>query len=249
MRALNAREIRQLAWADLAAGQFWPFVGGFFAIAAISFLICIVGVVVMVAAVLPSFQDAGSLRQFYETLLTNRRALAAIGVASIVNTVLLLYLIGFSNWGTTRMSLSAANRELRLDQCLSGWGHGWRMCWTVLVQLTYIQLWSLLLIVPGVIKLFSYAMTYFVQIEHPDWGADRCITESRRLMDGNRWRFFCLNLSFIGWGILCGLAAALVPLGGSLLQYLLMPYILTAHARFYAVIRQEKDRANDTTEI
>ena len=67
----------------------------------------------------------------------------------------------------------------------------------------YMLLWMLLLIVPGIIKTFSYAMTPYILTENPGMTATEAITESRRIMDGNKWRLFCLGCSFIGWRLLC----------------------------------------------
>ena len=70
----------------------------------------------------------------------------------------------------------------------------------------FVFLWSLLFVIPGIVKSYSYAMSYYISLDRPDLSANDCITESRRLMDGNKWRLFCLDLSFIGWyivGSLC----------------------------------------------
>lgn len=67
----------------------------------------------------------------------------------------------------------------------------------------YTVLWSLLFVIPGIIKSFSYAMAPYILAEHPGMGANAAITESRRLMNGNKWRLFCLSISFIGWALLC----------------------------------------------
>ena len=69
----------------------------------------------------------------------------------------------------------------------------------------YTLLWSLLFVIPGIIKSYSYAMTPYIMAEHPALTADEAITESRRIMDGNKMRLFCLSFSFIGWGLLCTL--------------------------------------------
>ena len=66
----------------------------------------------------------------------------------------------------------------------------------------YIFLWCLLFIIPGIIKSFSYAMTYFIINDHPEYSINQAITESRRMMDGHKMEYFILCLSFIGWFIL-----------------------------------------------
>lgn len=77
-------------------------------------------------------------------------------------------------------------------------------CMNFLVGL-YTLLWSLLLVIPGLIKQFSYAMTPYILAENPGMTATEAITESRRIMDGNKFRLFCLGFSFIGWSLLCAL--------------------------------------------
>ena len=84
----------------------------------------------------------------------------------------------------------------------------------------YIVLWTLLFIIPGIIKSFSYAMAPYILAEHPEMTASEAITESRHVMDGNKWRLFCLDFSFIGWSLLCSLPAIVVvfALTGSILR-------------------------------
>lgn len=77
-------------------------------------------------------------------------------------------------------------------------------CMNFLVAL-YTFLWTLLFIIPGIIKKYSYAMTPYILAENPQMSASDAITESRRIMDGNKWRLFCLGISFIGWWLLCTL--------------------------------------------
>ena len=84
-------------------------------------------------------------------------------------------------------------------------------CMNFLVGL-YTVLWTLLFIIPGIIKTFSYAMTPYILAENPGMTATDAITESRRIMDGNKWRLFCLGFSFIGWVLLCA-APALIGIG------------------------------------
>ena len=75
-------------------------------------------------------------------------------------------------------------------------------CMNFLMAL-YTLLWTLLFIIPGIIKGFSYAMTPYILAENPDMTVSEAITESRRIMDGNKFRLFCLGISFIGWTTLC----------------------------------------------
>ena len=74
----------------------------------------------------------------------------------------------------------------------------------------YTFFWSLLLVIPGIIKSYSYSMTPYIMAEHPEMTVNEAITESRRVMDGNKVRLFCLAFSFIGWGLLCVLPSVIL---------------------------------------
>lgn len=90
----------------------------------------------------------------------------------------------------------------------------------------FIILWSLLLIIPGIVASFSYAMAPFILTENPDMSPREAITASKEMMRGHRWELFCLRLSFIGWVILSAFTLGI--------GYLfLAPYTAAAEASFY----------------
>jgi len=90
----------------------------------------------------------------------------------------------------------------------------------------FIALWSMLFVIPGIIKTYSYAMTFSILHDNPNMSASDAITESRRMMDGHKFRLFCLQLSFFGW-ILLGI----ITFGIAML--FVAPYMQTAQAAFY----------------
>lgn len=93
-------------------------------------------------------------------------------------------------------------------------------------QLLYVFLWTLLFVIPGIVAGYSYAMTNYILAEHPDMAPRAAISLSKEMMRGNRWRLFCLHLSFIGWTILAALTMGI----GNLW---LTPYKQAATAAFY----------------
>lgn len=96
----------------------------------------------------------------------------------------------------------------------------------------YTFLWTLLFIIPGIVKIYSYAMTPFLLAEYPDMTASQAITLSRKMMDGHKGDLFILGLSFFGWALL-----NLLTLGiGSLW---LNPYINASYAAFYRQLQAE----------
>ena len=94
----------------------------------------------------------------------------------------------------------------------------------------FIVLWSLLFVIPGIVKSYSYAMTFYILRDNPDMPASDAITESRRMMDGNKFRLFCLHLSFFGWILLCILTLGILTL-------FVVPYMQTAQAAFYESLK------------
>ncbi len=101
-----------------------------------------------------------------------------------------------------------------------------------LLTLVFTGLWTLLFIIPGIIKHYSYAMTFYIANDHPELSADDCIEESMKMMNGHKMDLFLLDLSFIGWAILC-----LFTFGIGFLW--LQPYVMTSHAIFYKELKAE----------
>lgn len=103
-----------------------------------------------------------------------------------------------------------------------------------LLRSIYTILWSFLFVIPGIYAAYGYAMTPYVLVENPEMTANEAITKSKEIMYGNRWRLFCLEISFFGWALL----VALLTLGIGVLW--LKPYMETSFAAFYREIKAEK---------
>ena len=116
-----------------------------------------------------------------------------------------------------------------LGDSLSGYGHN---LWGMLLMCIYVGLWSLLLVVPGIIKSLSYAMTPYILKDYPELSANQAINLSMKMMKGHKFDLFCLMLSFIGWGFL-----AIFTFG---IGYLwLAPYMSTTMVAFYEDVKAE----------
>lgn len=98
-----------------------------------------------------------------------------------------------------------------------------------LLQFLFVVLWTLLLIIPGIIAGISYSMTYYIIADDKSIGPLEAIAKSKAIMYGNKWKFACLSARFIGWSILCILSFGIGFLW-------LLPYIATSSARFYEEI-------------
>lgn len=132
---------------------------------------------------------------------------AVLGISSFVSFLL----VGAVSVGLAAFTLRLVRDPAgpaRFEDLLYGFVGG-RFARSFLIGLLttlFTALWSLLFVIPGIIKTYSYSMSYYISLDHPEMEATQCITESRRIMSGNKMRLFLLDLSFIGWyivGALC----------------------------------------------
>ncbi|MDD5093241.1 MAG: DUF975 family protein [Dehalococcoidia bacterium] len=138
------------------------------------------------------------------------------------------FIIGGPAWlGISIFFLALCRKQnAQLEQIFQGFKRfKVALCAYLLLSL-FVLLWMLLLIIPGIIAALSYSQTFFILAEDEAIGARDALRKSKQMMEGNRWKFFCLNCRFIGWGILC-----ILTLGIGFLW--LMPYMSVSFARFY----------------
>ena len=111
---------------------------------------------------------------------------------------------------------------------LDGFGQLWRIVLLQIVSAIFIALWSLLLVVPGIIAAYRYSMAYFILLDHPEYGVLDCLRESKRITQGRKMELFKLDLSFLGWMLLVGM-----PYVGFLASLWFTPYYSTTVALYY----------------
>ena len=124
------------------------------------------------------------------------------------------------------------NEDNRIVRNALDFSNYWHKVGAIILAYVLIFLWSMLLVIPGIIKTFSYAMTPFILDEYPELGPSEAIHRSRMMMKGHKFDLFWLWLSFIGWGILNIFTAGI----GSLW---LMPYMYTSTAAFYQEVKAD----------
>lgn len=100
-----------------------------------------------------------------------------------------------------------------------------------LVEL-FTALWSMLFFIPGIVKAIAYSQSFYIAIEHPEYDANTCITESRKMMNGHKWKYFCLQLSFLGWIIVGSLCLGIGTLW-------VTAYMQAANAAFYEDLKEQ----------
>ncbi len=125
------------------------------------------------------------------------------------------------------------DKEDMISQIFGGFKTYGRAIAVQLLQGIFIFLWCLLLIIPGIIKFFSYAMTIYIAKDHPELGANECIDRSIEMMRGHKTQLFLMFLGFFGLAILC-----VFTLGIAFLW--LIPYIQVCLATFYENLKLEE---------
>lgn len=153
-----------------------------------------------------------------------------IALAAIIMAVAYFVLGSIIEIGYARFNLELLDGNEAKIETLFAYFYNWQTTAAArLLQSLYVFLWSLLFFIPGIIAAYSYAMTGYILAEHPELTAGEAIERSKEMMSGNRFRLFCLQLSFIGWSILCVFTFGI----GNLW---LTPYKQAATAAFYREI-------------
>lgn len=129
-----------------------------------------------------------------------------------------------------------SGKSYSIKQLFIGFQEYWRVWGTSMLMSLYTFLWALLFIVPGIIKSYSYAMTYYILRDEPELGFNDAIERSMRMMQGHKFDLFYLQLTFIGWGLLC-----ILTLGIGVLW--LGPYMQAAQVHFYEDVKAEYEAA------
>lgn len=94
----------------------------------------------------------------------------------------------------------------------------------------FTSLWSLLFVIPGIIKALSYSMSMYILAENPDMPALEAINKSKAMMHGHKMELFVLHLSFIGWGLLVGITFGIAGI-------YVIPYMQATLINFYNSIK------------
>ena len=164
------------------------------------------------------FADLPKLIRLYLTL--------AVGTAGAINLVAFI-LGGVVQIGYAQYLLKQQDREVNsikdLFSQFDRFGQGFLQSF---LRGLYTFLWSLLFVIPGIVKSFGYAMTPFLMAEDPNLTAKDAIKLSQEKMMGHKGELFCLVLSFIGWDLLAALT-------GGIGHIFLNPYVNAAYAAFY----------------
>ena len=93
----------------------------------------------------------------------------------------------------------------KASDAFSGFDDFWSAFKVTFLVGLFTFLWSLLFVIPGIVKTYAYSMSMYILAENKGKPALECINESKAMTNGHKMDLFVLNLSFIGWAMLVGL--------------------------------------------
>lgn len=114
--------------------------------------------------------------------------------------------------------------EPTVEQLFSGFDNFLNTFLTGVLQAVFVGLWSILLLVPGIVMGIAYSQSFYILNDQPDMEAMEVLRASKELMDGHKMEYFLLQLSFLPWMLLC---VFIVPL------FYVVLYISATNAAYY----------------
>lgn len=167
-----------------------------------------------------------------------------VNAIPVIGQIASLLLSGPVAYGVSAMFLKQTRTGEKMDigDIFNGFREDFSNTFLIgLMTTIFTMLWSLLFIIPGIVKALSYSMAMYIKVDHPDYDWKQCIDESQRMMQGHKGELFVLNLSFIGWMIV---GACCAGIGG----FWVNAYMQAATSQFYENLRRSEitDRVENT---
>jgi len=180
------------------------------------------------------FAETMALYQYYDSQGISYTPDMGVLIGNYIMTVVALLIVSpiMVGWFGITLKISR-NEEGKIRDLFYYIPHFFKVVGLYLLIFVKTFLWSLLLFVPGIIASLNYSQAYYILIQNPDIGIVEAIEESKRMMKGNKWRLFVLELSFIGWMLLM-----LCTFG--LLGFWLIPYMSVTFANFHNALLMEQ---------
>lgn len=228
---LKSKELRKRAWLSLK-GKYWnAFLASF-----------ISGLVLAISAYFSQLSlDLSEIIELLEAeqveldstmLLGLNIIMGGVVITSIISLIVYAFvdcpfLVGYNGF-----FIQNTTAKPELKEIFSGFKNSYKSNVKIMF-LAFIKtlLWSFLFIIPGIIKMFEYAMIPYILAENSGISTKDAFALTKKMMKGNKFRLFKLNLSFIGWYILSFFTRGVGVL-------FLLPYVDAAKAEFYQEVKE-----------
>jgi len=153
-------------------------------------------------------------------------------VSSLIFAAIYFVITTVLNFGYLLYCLKVSNRDssMSYSDLFLGIRYIFKVLGLSIMMSIFVMLWSLLLIIPGIIASFRYTQAVFILAENPDKGIMQCIRESKEMMINHKFEYFVLDLSFLLWILLM-----IVTVG--LASIYVNPYMTITKANYYNAIK------------
>lgn len=160
---------------------------------------------------------------------------ASLLVGMIVGLCIALFVSNVVQVGCNRYFLENREHKTEFGQLFYGFQNGryGTNVWILFLRTLYIWGWSLLFLIPGIVKAYSYMLVPYILAENSNLDRRRVFELSREMMRGYKWKAFVLELSFMGWHLLS------VFTYGILNIFYVNPYMYATYAEFYSALKAE----------
>jgi uncharacterized membrane protein len=174
---------------------------------------------------------AGKWGQAIGAMVVYLLLMIAIQLIPLAGAIIALLIGGPMAIGLATYSLALArNEDANINLLFEGFNKFGLALAAYFLMFVFIILWMLLLIIPGIIAALSYSMTFYIIADDETMDAMEAIDKSKAMMDGYKWKYFCLALRFLGWALLCVLTLGIG-------FFWLMPYMQVTNAKFYEDVK------------
>lgn len=155
-------------------------------------------------------------------------------IAALVAVAFDVFLLKPLEVGSERIFICGRVEDPKIDMIGGAFSENYKnVVFTQFLRGLYIFLWSLLLIVPGIVKSYEYRMIPYILAENPDIDHREAFRLSRAMMDGQKWNAFIFDLSFIGWELLAVLTLGILDI------FYVNPYRFAANTELYIALRDQ----------
>lgn len=173
---------------------------------------------------------------------------AIISIMAIV-TIIVLAIVAFAlaldafifnplELGCQRYFFKNLDEDAKFSNVVFAFDHSYKnIAKTMFLRDLYIVLWSLLFVIPGIIKSYEYRMIPYILADNPEMPTEEVFAESKRLMSGNKWKAFVLDFSFIGWQLLSVLTCGILSI------FYVDPYQYSTNAALYEALKYGTEEA------
>ena len=225
---MKSKELRKRAWESLK-GKYW-----------MAFIVIIVtGLIGSIGNAFVSFgQELGEVlgmvdpAEMDSTMMIGALVLNGVVIISaIIGALFSLFVTNAITVGVSNYFIKNTDSKPSFKDAFSGFKVKYkRNIGTLLLVGIKTVLWTLLFVIPGIIKAYEYAIIPYILADDPEITSKDAFKKAKQMMNGNKWRLFKLELSFFGWFVLCVLTLGIG-------TFFLLPYVNAANAEFYAELK------------